>query len=97
GRQAQTEVPLRELQREQLRIARTNRVHEVLVMRVLRARRHERVAPTLLVAGRRVGSRPFLVLVAEVRLPLAAVAVDPEPSLRAVKEVADPLRALVVG
>src|SRR5206468_13027555 len=44
-----------------------------------------------------VGPRPLLLLAPQVRLPLAAVAVDPDPALGPVEEVADLLGSLVVG
>ena len=87
-------MPLEDVAREDLRIARTDRVDEVLVVREFDAREDVRVAARLL--GRRVGARALLVLRAEVRLPFAAVAVDPDPALRPVEQVADLLRAFVV-
>ena len=78
-----------------LRIVGADRVDEVLVVRRLDAREHARIAAALF--GRGVGARALLVLPAAVRLPLAAVAVDPQPALGAVEQVADLLRALVVG
>src|SRR5713101_246173 len=70
-------------------------VYPVLVVRVLDAGEHVGVAaPGLL---RDLAAGALLVLAAQVRLPGAAVAVDPDPALAAVEEVADLLRALVVG
>src|SRR5258707_15860417 len=88
------EVALLDLGRELGPVAGADRVDEVLVVGVLDARGHVRVAARA--RGRR-SARPLLVLAAEVGLPAPPVAVDPDPALAAVEQVPDLLRALVVG
>src|SRR5258707_4349557 len=86
-------MSLEHVAREQLRIARTNRINEVLVVRIFRRRQPGWLA----VRVRRVSAGPFLVLRSEVGLPLAPALLDPEPAFRAVEEIADPHAAFIVG
>src|SRR5262249_44405159 len=87
--------PLEDVARQDLRIAGTDGVDEVLVVRELRRRQARR----LFVRGRGSGrSRPFLVPRAKrshVRLPVAPALLDREPALRAEEQVADAGAALI--
>src|SRR3954451_12739166 len=87
--------PLEDVARQDFRVVRADRIHEVLVVRELDAGQHVWIAAAAAL-DRRLGARPFFVLRAHVRLPRAAVAVDPDPALRPVEQVADSLRPLVV-
>src|SRR5207253_2312358 len=88
------EMPFLDLGRELGPVAGADGVDEVLVVGILDAGGHVRVAARA--RGRRP-ARSLLVLAAQVRLPAAPVAVDPDPALAAVEQVSDLLRALVVG
>src|SRR5207247_1101761 len=91
-RQRRRDVTLEHVAREQLRIAGTDRIDEVLVVRVLGRREARRLAV-------RIGSIrawSHLVLGSEVGLPFAPGFLDPQPPLRAVEEVADPYAPFVV-
>src|SRR5262249_37642894 len=71
------------------------RVDEVLVVPQLQAGEHVWIAARLW--GPLVGGAwPFLVLRSVIRLPPVAVAVDPEPAVGAVEQIADLHGALVV-
>src|SRR6185436_18482371 len=52
---------------------------------------------TAALLGRQIHALALLVLGAVIGLPLRAVAVDPDPPFRSVEQVADLLRAFVVG
>src|SRR5262245_16215138 len=78
---------------QHLRIAGADRVDEVLVVRVLSGGETRRP----FVGLGQVGARTLFVLRPEVRLPLLAGLLDPEPALRAVEEVADLHAPFVVG
>src|SRR5204863_4160396 len=92
-RQRRGEMAFEHVAGQQLRIVRANRVDEVLIVRILRRRQTGRP----LVWIRRVGARTLFALRPEVRLPLLAGLLDPQPALRAVEEVADLHAAFVVG
>src|SRR4051812_19708585 len=77
-RQGRGEVPFVDVARQDLGILGAERFDEVLVMRRLDTREHPRVAAALL--GRRVRAGPLLFVPPAIRLPLAAVAVDPQPA-----------------
>src|SRR5437879_10152889 len=71
--------------REQLRIARADRVDEVLIVRILDRRETRRLVAF---TGMRIRSRTLLVLRSEVGLPFLPCFFDPQPALRAVEELA---------
>src|SRR5437867_6695529 len=67
-RQRRGQMSFEDVAREDLRIARADRVDEVLIVRILRRRQPGRT----LVRIRQVGARSFFVLRPEVRLPFLA-------------------------
>src|SRR5262249_36785849 len=79
-RQRRREVPFVPVAVEQLRIAGADRVDEVLIVRVLGRRQTGRLA----VGIAQVLAGPFLVLRPEVRLPLLAGLLDPQPAFRSI-------------
>src|SRR5205809_6045037 len=89
-RQRRRQVPLEDVAVQELRVVRADGIGEVLIVR------HAATARAFLL---RHGVAPLslLVLWTEIRLPLLAVAVDPHPAPRPVEQIADALRAFVVG